>query len=61
VERFNQTYRTEVRECVVVAPLLEVGAMTTDWLHRYHHRLYEAQGSTPMVEYRVTKFTNRNF
>lgn len=48
VERFNETYRTEVLDCCVLDSLQKVRQMTVDWLHRYNrHRPHESLGRIP--------------
>jgi putative transposase len=48
IERFNQTYRTEILDAHVFTSLTEVRALTTDWLRRYNtERPHESLGRVP--------------
>lgn len=45
IERFNRTFRTEVRDRFVFITLDEVRRMAEDWRHRYnHHRPHRSLG-----------------
>jgi putative transposase len=48
IERFNQTYRTEVLDANVFRSLVEVRAITRDWLRRYNtERPHDSLGRVP--------------
>jgi len=52
IERFNQTYRTEVLDAHVFASLAEVRAITTDWLRRYNtERPHDSLGRVPPLTF----------
>jgi putative transposase len=52
IERFNQTYRTEVLDAHVFTSLAEVRAITTDWLRRYNtERPHESLGRVPPLTF----------
>lgn len=62
VERFNKTYRTEVRDCYFFESLEGVHDMGAYWLHRYnHYQPHESLGPRPSVKYRVDIFPNWYF
>jgi putative transposase len=52
IERFNQTYRTDVLDANVFTSLAEVRAVTADWLRRYNtERPQESLGSVPPLTF----------
>jgi putative transposase len=52
IERFNQTYRTEVLDANVLASLAEVRALTADWLRRYNtERPHDSLGRVPPLTF----------
>jgi putative transposase len=52
IERFNQTYRTEVLDANVFTSLAEVRAITTDWLRRYNtERPHDSLGRVPPLTF----------
>jgi putative transposase len=52
IERFNQTYRTEVLDANVFASLAEVRSITTDWLRRYNtERPHDSLGRVPPLTF----------
>ncbi len=52
IERFNQTYRTEVLDANVFASLAEVRAITRDWLRRYNtERPHDSLGRVPPLTF----------
>ena len=52
IERFNQTYRTEVLDAHVFTSLAEVRAITTDWLRRYNtERPHDSLGRVPPLTF----------
>ena len=52
IERFNQTYRTEVLAAHVFTSLAEVRAITTDWLRRYNtERPHDSLGRVPPLTF----------
>lgn len=52
IERFNQTYRTEVLDANVFASLAEVRAITCDWLRRYNtERPHDSLGRVPPLTF----------
>lgn len=52
IERFNQTYRTEVLDAHVFTALAEVRAITTDWLRRYNtERPHDSLGRVPPLQF----------
>lgn len=52
IERFNQTYRTEVLDANVFASLAEVRAITADWLRRYNtERPHDSLGRVPPLTF----------
>ena len=52
IERFNQTYRTEVLDANVFTSLAEVRAITADWLRRYNtERPHDSLGRVPPLTF----------
>jgi putative transposase len=52
IERFNQTYRTEVLDANVFSSLAEVRAITRDWLRRYNtERPHDSLGRVPPLTF----------
>jgi putative transposase len=52
IERFNQTYRTEVLDAHVFTSLTEVRGITTDWLRRYNtERPHDSLGRVPPLTF----------
>jgi putative transposase len=52
IERFNQTYRTEVLDAHVFTSLAEVRGITTDWLRRYNtERPHDSLGRVPPLTF----------
>ena len=52
IERFNQTYRTEVLDANVFSSLAEVRTITTDWLRRYGtERPHDSLGRVPPLTF----------
>ena len=52
IERFNQTYRTEVLDANVFASVVEVRAITQDWLPRYNtERPHDSLGRVPPLTF----------
>jgi len=52
IERFNQTYRTEVLDANVFRSLVEVRAITRDWLRRYNtERPHDSLGRVPPLTF----------
>ncbi len=52
IERFNQTYRTEVLDANVFSSLTEVRALTADWLPRYNtERPHDSLGGVPPLRF----------
>ena len=52
IERFNQTYRTEVLDANVFTSLAEVRAITVDWLRRYNtERPHDSLGRVPPLTF----------
>ena len=52
IERFNQTYRTEILDAHVFASLAEVRTITTDWLRRYNtERPHDSLGRVPPLTF----------
>ncbi len=52
IERFNQTYRTEVLDAHVFTSLADVRAITADWLRRYNtERPHDSLGSVPPLTF----------
>ena len=48
IERFNQTYRTEILDAHVFGSLAEVRTVTADWLRRYNtERPHDSLGGVP--------------
>jgi putative transposase len=52
IERFNQTYRTEVLDANVFRSLAEARAITRDWLRRYNtERPHDSLGRVPPLTF----------
>ena len=52
IERFNQTYRTEVLDANLFTSLAEVRAITADWLPRYNtERPHDSLGGVPPLSF----------
>ena len=52
IERFNQTYRTEVLDAHVFQSLHEARLITTDWLRRYNtERPHDSLGRVPPLTF----------
>jgi len=52
IERFNQTYRTEILDAHVFTSLGEVRGITADWLRRYNtERPHESLGRVPPLTF----------
>jgi len=52
IERFNQTYRTEILDAHVFTSLVEVRGITADWLQRYNtERPHESLGRVPPLTF----------
>jgi putative transposase len=52
IERFNQTYRTEVLDANVFTSLAEARTITTDWLMRYNtERPHDSLGGVPPLTF----------
>ena len=52
IERFNQTYRTEILDANVFTSLAEVRALTVDWLRRYNtERPHDSLGRVPPLTF----------
>ncbi len=52
IERFNQTYRTEVLDANLFTSLAEVRTITTDWLRRYNtERPHDSLGRVPPLTF----------
>jgi putative transposase len=52
IERFNQTYRTEILDANVFTSLAEVRALTADWLRRYNtERPHDSLGRVPPLTF----------
>jgi putative transposase len=52
IERFNQTYRTEVLDAHVFSGIAEVRGITTDWLRRYNtERPHDSLGRVPPLTF----------
>jgi putative transposase len=52
IERFNQTYRTEVLNANVFSSLAEVRVITADWLRRYNtERPHDSLGRVPPLTF----------
>jgi putative transposase len=52
IERFNQTYRTEILDANVFASLAEVRSLTADWLRRYNtERPHDSLGRVPPLTF----------
>jgi len=52
IERFNQTYRTEVLDANLFSSLSEVRAITADWLLRYNtERPHDSLGRVPPLTF----------
>jgi putative transposase len=52
IERFNKTYRTEVRSAHLFASISEVQQITDEWLIEYHEqRPHDSLGRVPPLPY----------
>ena len=52
IERFNQTYRTEVLDANLFTSLAEVRSITSDWLRRYNtERPHDSLGRVPPLTF----------
>jgi putative transposase len=52
IERFNQTYHTEVLDAHVFSGIAEVRGITTDWLRRYNtERPHDSLGPVPPLTF----------
>ena len=62
IERFNQTYRTEVLDANVFRSLAEVRAITTDWLRRYNtERPHDSLGRVPPLTFLPRPTSTREY
>lgn len=62
IERFNQTYRTEVLDANVFTSLAEVRAITTDWLRRYNtERPHDSLGRVPPLTFLPRPTSTREY
>ena len=62
IERFNQTYRTEVLDAHVFASLAHVRTITADWLRRYNtERPHDSLGSVPPLTFLPRPTSTREY
>ena len=62
IERFNRSYREEIRDAYLFESLAEVRALTERWLHTYNHeRPHDSLGRVPPLWPRPTSPARSTF
>jgi putative transposase len=55
IERFNRTFRQDVRDAYIFEDLYQFRAITEEWLEDYnHHRPHESLNNLPLLKYQST-------